>query len=152
MSNYQPEVTGAIEEAEEALIGAILIESVRSDKAIHEVSKLIEPWDFRGCLKSDKPDRWVWRGRIYYAMTLCDRPHIINVAHKMIELDIFHALDASLMSHCEAGVPCSLDYMDYARVVKDYSIKRQAKYYADKGDIEKLKQLPIMNMRRGFEI
>ncbi len=153
MPNYQPEVTEAVELAEESLIGAILIESTRgTNEAIRKVSAIVEPWDFRGCLKIDKPERWIWRARIYHAMTLCERPpHIINVAHKMIELNIFHNMDAALMQHCIAGTPCSLDYMDYARTVKDYSIKRRVKYYADKGDINKLQSITNTKFTGGVD-
>jgi len=154
MPNYQPEVTGVIEQTEECLLGCILAQArLYHENVIDKVSKIIRPSDFRGCIETDKLDRWVWRARLYYGMLKCENPPSpVTLAHKMIELNIFHNLDASLMAHCEYEVGCSLDYMEYAHLVKDYSIKRQAKYYADKGDIAKLKQMPFMNTRRGFEI
>jgi hypothetical protein len=139
----QLELSEATEQAEEALIGAILIQSTGGFRhVIDEVAPILQPWDFRGCTRTDRPDRWIWRARVFYAMLQCElAPHIINVSHKLFELNMLEVMDCSLMMSCAANVPCSLDYMDYARAVKDYSIKRQAKYYANKGDLEKLGQV-----------
>jgi len=143
MPNYQPEVTGAIYDSEECLLGSILIESTRgTNEAIREVSKLVEPGDFLGCMISDPPDRWTWRARMYYAMLQCELPpHTVNVAKKMVELEILHDKDLSLMAHCVAVVPCSLDYLHYARAVKDYSLQRKVKYHAAKGNFKRLNEL-----------
>lgn len=143
MSNYEPEVTQAVEEAEQALLGSIfLLSSGGQTKAIKEVSKIVAPFDFRGCVKTNRPDQWIWTARIYYAMLECQgAPHIINVAKKMIDLDILQDNDCSLMQHCIYLTPCALDYLDYAKIVKDESIKRSARYYAQKGEIKKLRQL-----------
>jgi replicative DNA helicase len=152
MPNYQPEVSEAIAESEEALLGSILIESTRgTDEAIRKVSQIIEPWDFRGCVKTDKPERWVWRARIFYAMTLCELPpHQINVANKMFNLGILQNGDCALMSHLISVVPCSLDYMDYAKAVKNYSVKRQVKYLAERGDLKGLHKLTKSDFDEGI--
>lgn len=145
--NDQPEVTGATTEAEESLIGAILLESAYDDgNAIRQIKQIIEPWDFNGCTKSDKPWQWIWRARIYYAMTLCEVPPTeIIVTHKLIDLNMLQKEDRALLSHCVWVTPCSLDYLIYAGVVKDYSIRRQAKYLADRGDIEGMRRITKYN-------
>jgi hypothetical protein len=152
--NYQPEVTQATEEAEDSLIGAILVQSSAGQmEAIRDVKQFLEPWDFRGCLPNDKPERWVWRGRIYYAMTLLDiPPNEINVALKMEQLGILQDKDCSLLCHCVWLCPCSLDYLYYAKAVKEYSMKRQAKYYADKGDLKGLNKVMSKSHYKGLQI
>jgi len=141
--NNQLEVNTATEDAEESLLGAILIQSTGgSRQAIDAVMDIIRPWDFRGCVATDKPWMWIWRARVFYAMTLCESsPHIINVAHKLAELNLLEPYDCSLMAQCESNTPCSLDYLDYAKAVKDYSVKRQIKELSDKGDIEGIREL-----------
>ncbi len=141
--NYQPEVTGATDEAEEALIGAVLIQSsVDGGEAIRKVSAALEPFDFKGCRRDQKPWQWVRNARIYYAMTQCTLPpHQINVAHKMMELGILQEYDCSWLAHCVAATPCSLDYLDYAEVIKDYSLRRQVKGLAEKGDLSGIRKL-----------
>jgi hypothetical protein len=113
-------------DAEEALLGAILIESCRgTDQAIRKVGRILEPQDFTGCVPTDKPDRWPKNARIFYGMLNCSAPpHAINLANSMVNLGVFQIDDPALMRYCERIVPCSLDYMDYARCVKDYSDRR----------------------------
>jgi hypothetical protein len=140
MPNYQPEITGAQIEAEESLLGAIMIQAQGGDNRTKELK--IEPGDFYGCVQSDKPDRWPIRARVYYAMTQCDcPPHQINVANQMFNLGILHDGDCAMLCSYVAVTPCSMDYQDYAKVLKDYSVKRKAKWMAESGNIKGLNNL-----------
>ena len=154
MANNQLEITEATVQAEEVLLGAILIDSAGdgTNEAIQKVKAIIEPADFRGCIPTDTPERWVWRARLFYAMTQCTLPpHVVNLANKLTELDLLQEHDVQLMAHCISQVPCSLDYPHYAKAVKDYSIQRQVKQYANNGDIDKLRNLTQSKYTGGVE-
>jgi replicative DNA helicase len=150
MTNYQPEITGATVEAEEALLGAIMIQSAGgSSETIHQVSAVLEPADFLACLRWEKPDRWPRRARVFYAMTQCENsPHQVNVALKMVQLNILQDGDCVQLCCYVASCPCSLDFMDYARAIRDYSIKRQAKELANKGDFNGLRRLTERDLNK----
>ncbi len=153
--NNQLELAEATTQAEEVLLGAILIDSCGdgTNEAIKKVSAIVEPKDFRGCIVSDPVERWVWRARFFYAMTKCTLPpHEVNLANKLTELGLLLKHDVQLMAHCVSLVPCSLDYLHYAKAVKDYSIQRQVKYWAEKGNLQKINELTSVKTRKGFEI
>ena len=154
MVNDPLEITQATIQAEEILLGAILIDSSGdgSTKAIKDVAAILKPEDFRGCIPTDKLEHWVWRARFFYAMTQCELPpHPVNLANKLAEMGLLQKHDISLMSHCVSCVPCSLDYPHYAKAVKDYSIQRQIKYHANLGNIDKLRNLTQTNFTGGVE-
>jgi hypothetical protein len=155
MTNDPLEISEATSQAESVLLGAILIESAGdgSNEAIRKISTVIKPSDFRGCNPTDKPEHWVWRARFFYAMTKCTLPpHSVNLANKLAELELLQRHDVSLMAHCIWQVPCSLDYMHYAKAVKDYSIRRQIEYYASKGDIKQLHRLTKPEYEDGIKL
>ncbi len=110
------ELLHAVDDAEEALVGAILIEATRGTRsAIDEVSGIVSPTDFR------KPQL----GRIFNAMLSCSLPpHQINVALELQMSGKLEKFDCAFLSLCVSNVPCSLDYRDYARAVKSYSLER----------------------------
>jgi hypothetical protein len=110
------------------------------------VVDVVSPGDFSGCYSKDSPDRWPVNARIFYAMTKCEYPpHIINIQREMIELNMLHNADIARMHHCISVTPTCLDLMYYAKAVKEYSLKRQAKYYAEKGDLKRLNQITQVN-------
>ncbi len=117
------EVFIATKEAEEALLGAILIESASAGTrdAIKEVSNIIVVSDFEDGQFHDG-----LRSRIYAAMLSClEVPHQINVALELERTDKLHKGDCAYLCHLVSVCPCSLDYMDYAQAVISYSDKRK---------------------------
>lgn len=154
MLTDQTTISISASEAEDCLLGSILIESCRGDnEAIRKVSNILQPWDFKGCSQSDKPAYWATNPKIYYAMLKCDLPpHIIAVSRKLVELDLLDIKHPAYMRHLEYSVPCSLDYLHYARAVKEYSLQRQVKYHAEKGNFGRINELTKVTGRKGFEI
>ena len=103
--------------AEDALLGAILIDSAFSHnrKAISEVATILIPKDFldERC------------GRIYEAMIKCEGiPHQIHVGKQLVDSGKAQTGDIAYMSYCISGCPCSLDYMEYAESVVYYAMRR----------------------------
>jgi len=115
--NDSGEVLQATNDAEDCLIGALLIESTRGDRyAITKVASFLEPSHFRqeSCQ------------RIYASMVSCSSPpHQINVAQEMVLKGSLVAGDCAYMSLAISGVPCSLDYLDYAKSVLQFSQNRK---------------------------
>lgn len=155
MPNYAPEITGVIVDLEESLLGAIMLHAqhYRTRAAINEVMSILKPSDFRGCETADRPFQMVWRARFYYAMMVCEYPPTeLNVAIQLQKLNMLNEYDCALLARCIYMCPCSLDYMQYAKQLKDFSVKQQVKYHADKGDLRKVRELTTIRHRRGFEI
>jgi len=113
-------------QAEEALLGAILIESTRGDReAIDATSSIITLADFKGYLASQVTERQPIRSRIFYAMVKSNNPpHQIATAQTMNKLGLLQSGDCAYLCRLVSLCPCSLDYMDYAKAVKDYSHQR----------------------------
>jgi replicative DNA helicase len=108
-------------DAEQALIGAILIDSAFSSnrKAISEVATILTPSDFldERC------------GRIYEAMLKCQGPpHQINVGKQLVDSGKAQTGDISNMSLCISECPCSLDYLSYAKTIISYSGQRNPSF------------------------
>lgn len=116
------EIFEAIRQAEEALLGAILIESSYSANPVYEIKFIVSASDFLDHNKYDNR-----HSRIYQAMLNCDRPQQINVAIEMARQGTLKPRDCAHLSHCIAMCPCSLDYLSYAKVVKEYSLIRNGK-------------------------
>lgn len=111
------EVSRATKDAEDCLIGAILVESTRGDRtAINGVARFIEPSHFKYTINR----------RIYSAMLSCPLPpHQINVANELFTRNILEPDDCSFLAYLVSLVPCSLDYIDYAKSVLQFSQVRQ---------------------------
>ena len=127
MKNY--EQLEATTQAEEALLGAILIESTRGDReAIDIISGIVTLADFKGYLASQPTERQSIHSRIFYAMVKSDNPpHQIVTAQTMNKLGLLQNGDCAYLCRLVSFCPCSLDYMDYANAVKDYSQQRDGK-------------------------
>lgn len=110
------ELLTANSQAEESLLGAILIESTDGTRdTIEEVSKIITASDFRDFRCS----------RIFSAMQQCSLPpHQINTARSLHEINKLEKNDCAYLCHLVSICPCSLDYLDYAKAVKEYSNQR----------------------------
>jgi replicative DNA helicase len=148
--NFQPEVTGATEEAEESLLGAIMV--FQDKEWARKAGVLLEPYDFLGADRRDKPDRWAPNARFFYAITkLTEVPNQVTIAYKLSELGLLQDGDCIRLSECIANCPCTQNFLPYAREVKEYSIHRQAKILVEKGDIAGLTHLTTP-MRKGFTI
>jgi len=130
-------------DAEENLLGAIMIQSCFDDHiAIDAVKDILQPTDFNGCWLKDRPFSWPVHARVYFAMTQCETaPNQVTVALQMAKLDILQLHDCMHLSHYVAYCPCSLDYLHYAKAVKEYSTLRQVRYHAEKGNLNKLHEL-----------
>jgi replicative DNA helicase len=109
--------------AEENLLGAIMLGTVCfGDTALlKEVSALISPSDFR-----DFPHQGDL-SRYYAAMVGCDRADVISVTHQLLNTGAFKPGDPErlsnlLLMHYDTS---SYNYMDFARIVKDYANKRR---------------------------
>lgn len=111
------ELLQATGEAEEALLGAILIESTRGTReAINAVSHILSAHEFHG----------QGRAKIYQAMLQCPLPpHQISVALQMKDMGTLEPGVCSYLCLMVSTVPCSLDYMHYALAVKGYSKARK---------------------------
>lgn len=124
--------------AEQALLGAILVESsYAGSKAILSVRGLVNPEDFLGYLPTAKPWGQCRHARIYRAMQSLlsskDAPHQINTAQEMNRLHILQPGDCGYLCELVSLCPCSLDYRSYAKVVANYAegrgIKRVSGYH-----------------------
>jgi replicative DNA helicase len=109
--------------AEENLLGAIMLgTNCFGDTAlIKEVSELVSPSDFM-----DYPHQGD-RARYYAAMIACDRADVISVTHQLLETGKFKPGDCEQLSNLllmHYGTT-SYNYMDFARIVKDYANKRR---------------------------
>ena len=114
---FTAKVYEAVLDAEEALVGALLIDSAFSHDrtAISDVATILTPKDFLN-------ERC---GRIYEAMLKCQgTPHQINVGKQLVDSGKAMVGDIADMSYCIKGCPCSLDYMDYAKTIISYSGQR----------------------------
>lgn len=113
-------------EAEESLLGAILIEATATHSlAIHQVQSFVNWADF-----SDATDYDNKRTRIFKAMTLCPHPEIVSVAQKMQELKTMRQGDISYLHHLIAECPTSMDYIYYAKAVRWYARGTEQPRYA----------------------
>lgn len=119
MPNNSSEILQASLNAEDALIGSILIESTDGTRgAISQVAGVIKPADFYTEMDRD----------IFSAMLSCPLPpHQINTARQMLADNTLDTGSISHMSFCISITPCSLDYLDYAESVKRYSEIRTGK-------------------------
>jgi replicative DNA helicase len=141
------------EQAEHHLLGALLIRGAFDPQGdeIREVSELIVPKDFSD-YQRDPPHNQHFR--IFVAMqTLASQGKSINqvtVAQKLYEtIDQSHGGDKSncdvsdiaemcgMVSECE----CSLEYMEYATAIRQYSLKRTIDYLTSKGELDKVAEL-----------
>ena len=141
----------ATEDAEQVLIGAILIDAAGGNRdTINQIATILQPWNFQGCSKNDKPLYWSVNPRIYYAMLqTSDPPNIISVSLQLVKLNLFDLKYPAYMAECQYKCPCSLDWEYYAKAVKEYSLQRQARYYANKGDLKKVHQVTSENKPLG---
>jgi len=119
MANETEDTLQAVYDADDCLIGAILIESSGCTReVINEVANLIEPSEFENPLNAN----------IFKAMLRCEgAPHQINTARQMLDMHLLEKGAISHMSYCISITPCSLDYLDYAEAVKHYSEIRTGK-------------------------
>jgi replicative DNA helicase len=120
MVNAQSELLKATILAEENLLGALMLATVvlGDEFALPEVKKLVSYTDFQDYhFKGD-------RARIYCAMCQCEHPDITTVTHELMLADCLDVNDISYLRQLLLGAPTSYNYMEYARIVKDYSIKR----------------------------
>lgn len=143
----------ATEDAEQILLGAILIDATGGNRdVIVNIATILQPQDFRGCSVNDKPLYWSINPRIYYAMLQTpDPPNIITVSLQLVKLNLFNLKYPAYMAECEYKCPCSLDWEYYAKAVKEYSLRRQARYYANKGDLQKVHEITTPDVIRSLK-
>ena len=115
----------AATEAEEALLGAILIESSNGSKdAITATSKVVSINDF-----TDYHRHGALRSRLYYAMLACKNPpHQINVARQLNIMGILKSGDCYQLAMLVATCPNCFLYEEYAKAIREYSEQRQGKH------------------------
>jgi len=116
------------------------------------VKRIVSDFDFLDAHFHDNK-----HSRIFQGICQCQRPHWINVSEAMNNTQILRPGDIAYMSHCISRVPCSLDYIDYAKAVSAYSLKRQIRFHTDKGNFDKVADLSTkakhqLKRTRGFEI
>ena len=111
------EINWAADQAEDCLIGSILIESSDGSKtAIDAVRHIVSPADFRQFI-----DRL-----IFTAMLSCsDPPHEVNTARQMVQMKILEDGCISHMAYCQSVVGSCFAYRDYAKAVREYSQRRE---------------------------
>jgi len=119
MPNNHSEVLEATLDAEEALIGSILLESSNgSRETINKVALILKPQDFY-----DERHQVIFKAMIQCPLP----PQQINTARQIRANNELAKDIISHMSHCIATVPCSLDYQYYAEAVLKYSELRTGK-------------------------
>jgi len=121
------EETEATIQAEESLLGAILIESAYAGNrdAINRARDIISPGNFYGYLPGKAINQQSQRARIFYAMVQSESPpHQVETARTLNQLGLLQTGDVALLCHLVSVCPCSLDFEDYAKAVKDYSLCR----------------------------
>ncbi len=117
----------AQQQAERALLGALLIEGSRRDNtAISEVKQKLPLACF-----SDAQFYNGIHARIFEAMTHCEFPHQIAVAEEMTRTGKLQKGDCDYLVGLVAECPCSLDYMDYAQTILKYSFSKTKPKYKD---------------------
>ena len=117
----------AVYQAEEALIGSILIDP----DWISQVKEIVKPNYFHNGTHK----------KIFTAMIECDHPDQIMTAQKMIDQGTLEAGVIAQMSGMIATTPTSLDCMYYAEAVRNYAAQRYVDYYTGKGEMEKAQQV-----------
>lgn len=137
----QIETELAAVEAECALLGSITIQAACGGNVMPRIKPIISPIYFIGWRKDIKLASR--NARFYEAMLECDMPHRINVAQKLDDMNMLETYDCSELVRYESTVPCSLDYLSYAQVVRKYAIKRLLEYYTKTGQLDKARQLLI---------
>jgi replicative DNA helicase len=115
MPNDPSEIIIATYDAEESLVGAILLMSCGADgsrECINQIALSLQPCDFR-----DEQNRF-----IFEAMIKCPLPpHEINTARQLLADKHLDGNIISHMMHCISVTPHAQDFMDYAQAVKRYS-------------------------------
>lgn len=110
-------VKEATYQAEESLIGSLLLMS-GSRKPIEEVVALLTPGDFLHFFTRD----------CFAAMINADGPpNQIIVAHELQRAGKLKAGDCASLAELVAKCPSPLDYLHYAKTVKEYSLQRGGK-------------------------
>lgn len=109
--------------SEERLLGAIMVGTVVFGDAqlIKDVKAIVSPSDF--CDYAYKGDR----ARIYAAIINCEHPDIVTVTYELIITNKLKPNDTDYLRDLLMGITgdtTSYNYMDYARIVKDLSLKR----------------------------
>lgn len=145
------------EQAEHSLLGALLIMS--EPPVIREVSGLVVPKDFHDCLRPTPHNQHY---RIFNAMQAlaAERNPVnqITVGRKLYEtIDQSHGgdkcncdvSDIAEMSTMVGECPCSVDYMEYARTVQQFSLQRAIDYYTANGQQDKLAALLARRLPQG---
>lgn len=110
----QMEKWQAVNEAEKGLIGALLINGSYEPESLDEVKQLVTSEDFRSSMCR----------RIYEAILQTPHYDQVSVARKMYEKKTLEPNDCSEMSLLISRCPCSLDYLEYAKAVAQYSAER----------------------------
>jgi replicative DNA helicase len=115
------EITATLE-AEEILIGSILLEASAARNAIPGIKRVFGPEMLSG---------YGYKGmnlkRFYSAMLNCVLPDSVSVANELARTNTLLDGDCSYLYHIQLEVPCSLEYIHYAEIVRDYYLKRQGK-------------------------
>jgi replicative DNA helicase len=107
-------------EAEEVLLGAILLEASAGRNVTGELSLFPEVF-------SDYVHNGI-RARMYSTMLRCELPDTLSVANELARANTINAGDCAFLYRVQSLVPCSLDYTHYAEIVRDYALKRDGKY------------------------
>ncbi len=116
-----PESLRAAREAEQALLGAILIESSNGSKdAITAARAIALPSHFTDHGFTDNQNE-----RIYTAMLSCDgAPDQINVARYLFQIGDLRKGDIPHLCNLVAECPDCFQYIEYANAVKEYAEAR----------------------------
>ncbi len=122
-----PELFEARRQAEQALLGALLIEGAcQNTQAISDVKKILSPQDFL-----DTPFYKGLHGRIFEAMTHLEFPHQIAVAEELNNTGKLMKGDCAYLVGLVADCPCSVAYMDFAQTILNYSSGKKKPQYKD---------------------
>lgn len=119
MANVRADLLDSTNDAEEAVIGAILIDSSDgSREAIDGVAQILQPEHFYN----------IQLAQIYKAMLTCpNRPHQLNTAYQMVKMGILFDGAVVELHHLVAIAPCPFDWADYAHIVRDLAERRTGK-------------------------
>lgn len=142
--------------AEEQTLGGLFINTynlaANGLTVIPEVMSIVKPEYF-----TDYWQGWNgFRSRVYFAMTKCwpeyQTLEPITVLTWLQKNGHKKNHDFDAIQHMINLTGCSLDAPHYARIVKEYGIKRLIKYYTEKGRMDKVQHYLNETPRGGYDL
>lgn len=138
-------------EAEEAVLGSLLLWGTESNEKILATSDILKPSDFLR-----EKNGWIYQAMLDLLREGMAVDHL-TVAHKLEAQEKLESIGGhAYLYHVLYAVPTSMHLEYYARIVKDFSVRRQM--IADAGKLAGTAYdtskplLPMKNPRKGLPL